>query len=71
MKFQIKKKQNKNGGIVELLIPTLKDSKVVPWGDKNFFGKKNYGEVVLNRRGNDQIMPRFGRSLINDKCIFQ
>ena len=30
MKFQIKKKQNKNGGIVELLIPTLKDSKVVP-----------------------------------------
>ena len=41
------------------------------WGDKNFFGQKNYGEVVLNWRTNDQIMPRFGRSFINDKCIFQ
>ena len=38
---------------------------------KTFLGKKNYGEVVLNRRANDQIMPRFGRSFINDKCIFQ
>ena len=47
-----------------------------------FFSKKNlmraqklfsanYGEVVLNWRTNDQIMPRFGRSFINDKCIFQ
>ena len=33
--------------------------------------EKNYGEVVLNRRTNDQIMPRFGRSFIKDKCIFQ
>ena len=34
--------------------------------------KKNYGEVVLNWRTNDQIMPRFGRNfIINDKCIFQ
>ena len=39
--------------------------------DKSFFGQKNYGEVVLNRRTNDQIMPRFGRSFIKDKCIFQ
>ena len=39
--------------------------------DKIFFGKKTYGEVVLNRRSNDQIMPRFGSSFINDKCIFQ
>ena len=39
--------------------------------DKNFFGQKNYGEVVLNWRTNDQIMSRFGRSFINDKCIFQ
>ena len=38
---------------------------------KAFLGKKNYGEVVLNRRTNDRIMPRFGRSSINDKCIFQ
>ena len=41
------------------------------WEEKNFFGKKNYGKVVLNRRTNDQIMSRFGRSFINDNCIFQ
>ena len=40
-------------------------------GTKNFFGQKNYGEVVLNWTTNDQIMPRFGSSFINDKCIFQ
>ena len=38
---------------------------------KTFFGQKNYGVVVLNWRTNDQIMPRFGSSFINDKCIFQ
>ena len=38
---------------------------------QKFFGQKKYGEVVLNWRTNDQIMPRFGRSFINDKCIFQ
>ena len=37
----------------------------------HFFGQKNYGKVVLNWRNNDQIMPRFGGSFINDKCIFQ
>ena len=41
------------------------------WEEKTFFGQKNYGEVVLNRRTNEQIMPRFGRSFINDKYIFQ
>ena len=40
------------------------------WGDRKFFGQTNY-EIVLNRRTNDQIMPRFGRSFMNDKCIFQ
>ena len=30
-------------------------------------GDKNHGDVVLNRKTNDQIMPRFGRSFINDK----
>ena len=33
-------------------------------------GQKNDGEVVLNWRTNDQIMPRFGRNfIINDKCM--
>ena len=32
------------------------------WGYKSFFGKRNYGEIFLNWRTNDQIMPRFGRS---------
>ena len=41
------------------------------WGDKNIFGQKYYGEVVLNWRANDQIIQRFGRSFINDKCICQ
>ena len=36
---------------------------------QKLFGQKNYGEVVLNWRTNDQIMPRFGRSFINDKCF--
>ena len=30
------------------------------WRNKNIFGQKNYGEVVLNWRTNDQVMPRFG-----------
>ena len=38
-------------------------------GETNFFGQI-YGEVILNGRTNDQIMPRW-RSFINDKCIFQ
>ena len=42
-------------------------------GGTNFFGQNIYGEVVLNlnRMNNDQIMRRWERSLINDKCIFQ
>ena len=39
--------------------------------EKNFFDQKNYGEVALNWRTNDQIMSRFWRSFINDRCIFQ
>ena len=35
------------------------------------FGQKKYGEVLLNWRTNDQIMPRFERGSTNDKCIFQ
>ena len=37
-------------------------------GEKNFSWRKTQGEVVLNWRTNDQIMPRFRRSfIINDK----
>ena len=64
MKSQIQKK--KNGGILELLIPTFFQKKAHE-GTKTFWGQKNYGEVVLNWRTNDPIMPRFGRSFINDK----
>ena len=39
------------------------------WVDKFFWAI--YGEVILNGRTNVQIMPRWGRSFINDKCIFQ
>ena len=39
-------------------------------GQKLFWAKK-YGEVVLNRNTNDQVRAMFGRSFINDKCIFQ
>ena len=59
-----------NGGNVELLI-TFFLKKASRERKKNFFGQNNYGEVVLNWRSNDQIMPRFGRSFKNDKCIFQ
>ena len=63
-------KSNNNGGIVELLIPTFfQKKKASHEGTKT--SKKNYGEVVLNWRTNYQIMPRFGRSFINDKSIFQ
>ena len=41
------------------------------WGDKSFFGQRNCGEVVLNWRTNDQIMPKFWMSFINDQFIFQ
>ena len=34
-------------------------------------GKKKLWEVVLNRRTSDQIIPRFRRIFINDKCIFE
>ena len=34
-------------------------------------GQIIYGEVILNGRTNDQTMLRWGRSLINDTCIFQ
>ena len=71
IKSEIPPPPKKNGGIVELLIPAF-PKKSFSWGDKNFFGQKNYGEMVLNwRRINDQIMSRFGRSFIKDKCIFQ
>ena len=39
-------------------------------GIKAFLRKNKYGEVVLNRSINDQIMAMFGRSFINDKYIF-
>ena len=42
-----------------------------PHGGQTFFGQIIYGEVILNGRANDQIIPRWGRSFINDKCIFQ
>ena len=38
--------------------------------NKSFFGQKNYGEVVLNRRTNDQIMAVFGRSFKDNEYIF-
>ena len=60
-----------NGGIVELLIPTFFQKKSSLEGTKTFLGKKKYGEIVLNWKTTDQIMPRFERSFINDKCIFQ
>ena len=46
-------------------------NKLLMNGQKLLGGKKNYGEVVLNRRTNNAIMSRFGRSFVNDKCIFQ
>ena len=60
-------KSNNNGGIVELLTPTFFPKKVSHEVKKTFLCKKNYGEVVLNWRTNYQIMPRFGRSFVNDK----
>ena len=71
IKSQIKKKRmvRWNCGITNT---NIFPKKSFSWGDKNLFGQKNYGEVVLNWRTNDQIMPRFGRNfIINDKCIFQ
>ena len=70
MKSQIRKKNN--DGIVELLIPTFfQKTKLLMRGQKLFWRKTFYGEVVLNWRTNDHIMPTFGRSFIIDKCIFQ
>ena len=74
MKSQIQNNNNNNNnnndGIAELLIPTFFQEKLLLRGQKLFHVKK-YGEVVLNWRTNDQVTPRFGRSFINDKCIFQ
>ena len=36
----------------------------------NFFEQKKLWGGCSNRRTNDQIMPKFGRSFINYKCIF-
>ena len=70
MKSPFQKK--KEGGIVELLIPTFFQKKASHEGTKTFLGKNFFGEVVLNWRTNDQIMPRFERSfIINDRGIFQ
>ena len=46
MKSQIQK-EKKNGGIVELLIPTPQFSKKKPFreGTKTFLGKKNMGRL--------------------------
>ena len=68
MKSQIKK--TKNGGIMELLIPIFFPKKLLV-REQKLFCSKNYGKVVLNWRTSDQIMPRFGKGFINDKCIFQ
>ena len=43
MKSQIQKKK-KNFGITNR---NIFPKKCFSWGDKNFFGRKNYGEVVL------------------------
>ena len=67
MKSQIQKKEWWNCEITNTNI----FPKNISLGDKNFFMQKNYGKGVLNWRTNDQIMPRFGKSFINDKCIFQ
>ena len=40
------------------------------WGT-NYFGQTVYGEVILNGRTNDRITQKWGRSFINDVCIFQ
>ena len=66
MNSQIQKKKKKeeewwNCGITNKLLMR----------GQNLFLQKTYEEVVLNWRTNDQIMPSFGRSFINDKCIFQ
>ena len=38
---------------------------------QTFFGQKVYGEVDLNESTNDKIMPRWERSFISEKNIFQ
>ena len=48
MKSKIqKKKVKKNGGILELLIPTFFQKRLLMRG-QTFLGKKKYREVVLN-----------------------
>ena len=45
MKSQIKKKKGKNGGIVELQIPTFLKKKASDEGTKTFLGKKIMGSL--------------------------
>ena len=54
---------------MELLIPIFFQKKLL-MREQKLFWSKNYGKVVLNCRTNDQIMRRFGKSFINDKCIY-
>ena len=62
---------NNNGGIVELVIPTFFPKKTLLMrGQKLFYVKRIWGGCS-KLEDNYQIIPRFGRSIINDKCIFQ
>ena len=45
--LKFKKKIKKNGGILELLIPTFFQKRLLMRG-QTFLGKKKYREVVLN-----------------------
>ena len=45
------------------------NKKLLMRGQKLFWAK-SCRKVVLNCKTNDQIMPRFGRSFINDELIF-
>ena len=49
-----------------------KKKKLLMRGQKLFWAKKIRRSLFyIGRLINDHIMPRFGRSFINDKCIFQ
>ena len=39
--------------------------------EQKLFWIKNYADIVLNEGTNDQIMPRFRRSLMNNKRVFK
>ena len=65
MKSQIqKKKEWWDCGITNTNILKKKASHE---GTKTFLGQKIMGRFVLIWKTNDQIMPRFERSFINDK----